>query len=209
MYVIIDIETGPLSPEKREHTRPTWETMKWGNAKKEETRQKKFEEAVEIWEAGDKAALDALTGEIIMIGFSDTGYEYMDSGLGEGLMLSEFWTRFGSPIRFVGHNILNFDIPFLLKRSYLNGIKPPEWIINDIRQYHSEFMFDTMRFWQFGNKQNFTSLTALCGAFGISVKESEVSGADFHKWWASDPEAAIDYNRQDVEAVAKLYPKLR
>ena len=49
------------------------------------------------------------------------------------------------------------------------------------------------------------SLDKLAKAFGVIVKDSEVTGKEFYKWWAKDRDACIEYNRQDVEATRDVW----
>jgi len=213
MNIYIDLESIPLAPDKREFTKPTMETMKFGNTKDPEKKQAQFETALADWETGADAALDATTGQVVLIGMFHTSYWHLDSA-DEPEMLNGFWTTLNSSynqksgLQVIGHNILPFDIPFLARRSMILGVKVPSWVLTDINQYKPEIFQDTMRFWQFGDRRHSVSLKTLCGAFGIEVKNNGVTGADFWKWWEKDKEACIAYNRQDVEAVKVLWERM-
>jgi len=77
-----------------------------------------------------KAALDALTGRILAIGYfnPDNDKHIVDSGE-ELQLLENFWRQYESKVSdrrsIVGHNILNFDLPFICRRSWLLGITIP------------------------------------------------------------------------------------
>lgn len=70
-----------------------------------------------------------------------TGLFHLD----EAKTLRCFWNLIGE-IRegrdlLVGHNILDFDLPFLFKRSIINRIKPPQI---SFRRYQRSPIYDTM-----------------------------------------------------------------
>jgi len=218
MKIALDIETIPLPPEKREFTKPDPETFNYGAAKKEETRQAKFAEAVAEWERGDKAALKAITGSVALIMYTDGKDMQVFSTVDgtEADMLDAFWLSLeeNRPSTIIGHNLINFDIKFLVRRSIILGVDVPERYIAPLfDKYRQELYVDTMQFWGLGEYNYMVSLAKLCAVFGIDVKESEVNGKEFYRYWVGgdreDVPAALDYCRQDVEATWKLAKKLR
>ena len=210
MNIFLDIETCPLPPEKREFTKPVFEEMSFGNTKDEAKKRAKFDEAVESWEAGDSAAPDATTGEVALIGFAIDEGEYSHFYGDEASILTGFWHEISEENSsfIIGHNVIAFDLPFMIRRSMINRVDIPFWVIQDLSQYNPQSVHDTMRLWQFGDRRHFVSLKNLCGAFGIAVKEGEVTGKNFYEWWAKDKQKCIDYNRQDVEAVREIWKRL-
>ena len=71
----------------------------------------------------------------------------------------------------IGHNVLSFDLRFILQRSMLLGIEPPAFIPFDAKPW-DERVFDTMTRWSgVGNR---VSLDKLCRVFGIPTKGSEI-----------------------------------
>lgn len=91
-----------------------------------------------------------------------------------------------------GHNIKMFDIPMLLKRMVIHGIKPSPLLPNyDTKPWEIKAV-DTLDIWRMGNNFGLASLELMCAALGIpSPKEGEVTGNRVH-------EAYYDYNQLDL-----------
>jgi hypothetical protein len=107
----------------------------------------------------------------------------------------------------VGHNI-RFDAGFLVRRSWVNDVPVPGIYTRDLYDYRPRYWRDTMAAWALGDRQCMISLKAMCGAFGIQVKDGPVTGKTFGEWWGRDRDLCIAYNRQDVEAVRELWQRV-
>ena len=74
----------------------------------------------------------------------------------------------------VGHNILNFDAPFLSQRMMISGLSP-------LFRHHTKpwdmSIEDTMAMFSCGYKGSY-SLDNLCKAFGIQSPKGEITGAN-------------------------------
>jgi len=107
-----------------------------------------------------------------------------------------------------GHNIFACDIPYLMKRYIINGIKVPP-MLNHIgaKPWEVEDL-DTMTFWKMGTYRA-TSLEMACACLGIPVKSEEISGANL--WQYPIKEVPLDelavYCDEDVVACYQLYKK--
>lgn len=226
MCVTFDIETGPL-PE--ETLRETWTLptlaefaatcdKRW----KPETVAAKYDEAkAGMWdEYVAKAALSPLTGRVLAIGYQLPNGRYVchhheehDSELG---LIDRFWAIIKKGIDqkelIVGHNVKGFDLPFLLRTSWLLGIEPPPEIF-DGRYWH-RFIVDTMERWQCGNyRDQFVKLDHLGKAFGLGGKSQDggVSGAEFSRfYWGTEEERglALRYLIRDVEETAAVAARM-
>jgi len=111
---------------------------------------------------------------------------------------------------FVGHNILNFDLRFILQRSIILGIKPPMFIPFKAKPW-DDVVFDTMTAW--AGTGNRVSMAKLCEVFGIDAKGSEVDGdIDGSKVWDYVQAGRIDdvatYCAGDVERTRKIYKRI-
>lgn len=207
-----DIETGALPVEQRAWSEPKQENMKLGNLKDPEKIAAKVAEAKKEWANGDGCALDATTGRVLLIGYAenDGPIQFLEGT--ETAILGDFW-RLADPgiaktVTLVGHNVLSFDLPFLLRRSWLNGIKVSGRIWSDIQSYRPAGVVDTMREWGCGDRHHMVSLANLCGAFGLPVKTGPVTGATFSYWFEKDKEVAKEYCREDVEATRRLAKRM-
>jgi len=224
-----DIESGP-QPEaqlREIYQEPTLEEFSQSCDKrwKPETVAAKYEEAkAGMWdEFVSKAALSPLTGRVLAIGFKPPGGEVQVRHLAgpasdskEDALLSVFWRltmrAIASKESLVGHNILGFDLPFLLRRSWLLGVEPTADIY-DGRYWHRCYI-DTMKRWQCGSYQErFVKLDALAQAFGVLRKldTGGVSGAEFSRFYwgsAEERQLAIEYLVRDVEITAAVAGKM-
>lgn len=98
-----------------------------------------------------------------------------------------------------GHNISNFDIPFLALRMIINGIKPsPILPKNDTKPWERN-LIDTKDFWSYGRFGAISSLDLMCNTLGIeSPKTDEISGNKIHNIYWNDK------NIQDIAAYCEF-----
>ncbi len=111
-----------------------------------------------------------------------------------------------------GHNIREFDIPFISRRMLVNNIKLPAIIdIRYAKPWEREHLIDTLQDWKFGDYKNYTSLATLCYTFQIPSPKDTMSGADVHKVYYAD--TALDkiaaYCEDDVIATMRVYLRLQ
>ena len=102
-----------------------------------------------------KTSFDGGLGEICCIGYAiDDRPPVSISGVSEAYILKGFFKSLNdsynpsSQIRpkFIGHNIINFDLRFLFQRAVMNNIKPPMMIPFNAKPW-DESIFDTMTAW--------------------------------------------------------------
>ena len=79
-----------------------------------------------------KAALSPTTGRVLVIGYYGTskGKALFDNGAGrEAIVIELFWKKFTQMKRdgrsMVGLNIFQFDLPFLVTRSWILDVEIP------------------------------------------------------------------------------------
>lgn len=179
-----------------------------------------------------KAALDPMCGQVLTIGILNTdlenplpgasqGHSGDDNGDFEQVLLfvdgqnyhsesdviEAFWQlilqRAANGATIVGHNIQEFDLPFLMNRSWINGIDVPTGLLKNNRYWNESFI-DTREVWRAGRKNQFgnsSSLDAIGRVFGFGGKLDGVNGGDFHKLWfgsAEDRAKAIEYLSRDL-----------
>lgn len=225
--VFWDIETGPLPEEQLRavyHEKSAEEfsatcDKRW----KPDTVAVKFEEyKASAWdEFVGKAALSATTGRVLLIGTLH-GDNFAPILLAEEAeCLSIFWTRIeeaiGNKQRIIGHNSNSFDLPFIVRRSWMLGVPVPR----EVRQgrYWNPLFHDTMEAWSFSARE-YTSLNDIAAAFGVGQKTEGVHGRDFYKLWfgtmpteqwgnpAEQRAKALEYCEQDVRLTAAIAAKM-
>lgn len=159
----------------------------------------------------DDAALDALTGTILCIGIRTGSGEGVLAGE-ETVILESFFKHLesrkeetGGACSFIGYNSHSFDLPYILRRSWLLGVPVPSWIRNG-RYWHSCFV-DLREIWQCGDRQASTGgLDGLARAMGLGSKTG--SGKDFGRLWNEDREAAAAYCLNDLLLTEKIAARM-
>ena len=170
----------------------------------------------------ERAALNAGTGQVLAIGLlkpPDAGQtqslkkilvnEQPADDDHERQLLNTFWgmsqeIALTKGQRFVGHNIHGFDLPFLIRRSWLLQVPVPDGIFNG-RYFHENFI-DTMKLWACGAYNGFVGLNELASYLGLPGKNG--NGADFAGLLKTDRDAAVAYLRQDLILTHKVAERL-
>jgi len=157
-----------------------------------------------------KGALDALTGKIVCVGLLfDDGVTLTEKTIfhqDERRILEEFWEVIKPTDVLVGHNILEFDIPFIRQRSWILNIKPSRTI--DLRKYYTMELVDTMQLWTNWGYKKGVSLDNLGIALSCGAKTGH--GADVATWWASrDVDAIARYCLEDVRLTYRIFCRLK
>ncbi|OWY22514.1 3'-5' exonuclease [Sphingobacteriales bacterium UPWRP_1] len=134
------------------------------------------------------------------------------AGHDEAQLLTDFLqmlqTRF-DPDRFYlcGHNIREFDVPYLCRRAIINGLPLPTILdVNALKPWELRFL-DTMQLWKFGDYKNFTSLHLLTHLLNIPSPKEEMEGSHVAQvYWHQENglERIANYCQQDVLAVAQV-----
>lgn len=218
--IVFDIETGPLARDAILASLPPFdpESVKTGNLGPEKAAAKaKFAEEDYYTKAVERAALSPLTGQVLAIGYLASGAPSVldvvgnENGFTESLVIEHFWLRCRKAIddneRLIGHNIFGFDLPFLLRRSWILGIEVPDGVIHG-RHLSDRLFRDTMQIWGCGTRDSFVSLDTLVKAFGVGGKPEGVHGGMFAGLLETDRKAALDYLRNDLEMTAAVAAKM-
>lgn len=199
-YLIIDIETSAKPTDQL--NMPEFEASKV--LKDPEKIKVDIENKLKEWI--DQCALFADRGRVLVIGVlgSDSKSEMIEGD--EKEILINFWTIWsGETCSIVGHNIKSFDMPFLMRRSWLNGVKVPSGVMEG--RYMSRRVLDTMDAWACGVYNERISLDNLSKAFGLNGKNGH--GKEFASKYLSGEDGkkeALEYLKNDLkltEAVAK------
>lgn len=176
----------------------------------------------------EKAALSATTGCVKAIGILDEQYGPLIWHAGgpdpvriEGLMISplatepdmiaKFWDYFRGlgAETLVGWNIFGFDLPFLIRRSWMLGVDVPDSVRKG-RYWHPQLV-DAMEIWGCGSR-DMVKLDAIDRALGGQGKPDDCTGADFARLFdngGQDREAALRYLRNDLEMTLRVAEALQ
>lgn len=90
---------------------------------------------------------------------------------------------------FAGHNIKEFDIPFICRRLLVNGIALPKYLdFQNMKPWETNIV-DTFQYWRFGDYKNFTSLKLLAATMGVPSPKDDIDGSMVGElYWSGDEE---------------------
>lgn len=122
--------------------------------------------------------------------------------------------HFNSPDKFAlcGHNIREFDIPYICRRMMVNQLPLPRMLdIAGKKPWETKHLLDTLEMWKFGDSKNFTSLRLLAALFGIPSPKDDMSGSDVAGvyWNDRDLDRIATYCEKDVLATVQLFLRLK
>lgn len=195
----IDIETVPQYQnysEVPENFKKHWERKSKNLSKENET-------AEELY---NRAGIYSEFGRIVCISiafinnnsFRTTSFADED----EKKLLSDFSNLIDNPKfidwRFCGHNIKEFDIPFICRRFLINKMPIPQIINFSGKKPWETPLIDTMELWKFGDMKNYTSLALLADLFGIPTPKDDIDGSQV---------ADVFYNEKNIQRIAHYCEK--
>ncbi len=223
--LVFDIET--IGEDFDELDKTTQDNLtRW--IKRDSNNEKEFETALEDLKNG--MGFSPLTGEIVAIGLLDTEEDrgaiyYQDlnkkeesekdgikyKSMTEKEMLEKFWEIAKKTDQVISFNGRGFDVPFLMVRSAIHGIRPSVNLLPYRYAKHYEAnhidLLDHLTF--LGVMRGRKNLHLWCRAFGIeSPKSKGVSGDDVQKLFKEKKYLDIArYNADDLFATRALYKK--
>jgi DNA polymerase elongation subunit (family B) len=112
---------------------------------------------------------------------------------------------------FAGHNIREFDIPFICRRILINQLKMPTLLDISGRKPYEIQHVDTMQLWRFGDYKNYTSLQLLAKILKIESPKIDIQGSDVARvyWIENDLPRIVSYCERDVITIAQLIRRFK
>jgi DNA polymerase elongation subunit (family B) len=188
--------------------------------------------AVALADLKDGLGFSPLTGQIVAIGVLDAEHEktvvyyqhpqsegqVIEEGnviyksLSERAMLEQFWRGCAHYDQFVSFNGRGFDVPYLMIRSAVHGIRPSRDLLSNryMNLQHDGKHIDLADQLSFyGATRTRGTLHAYCRAFGVkSPKADGVCGDDVGALFKAGKYLAIArYNVGDLVATKELYDR--
>jgi len=114
-------------------------------------------------------------------------------------------------IIFCGHNIKEFDLPFLCRRMRIHQIPlPDELQLAGLKPWENLHV-DTMDMWRFGERKRFTSLDLLAHALGETSSKTDMDGSQVAQEYYKEKnlDKIVDYCKRDVITTAAVYNRLK
>ncbi len=188
---------------------------------------RKYDEEIEVEEAselyGDKAGIFAEFGKIVCISVGIVVRNPQTRELAVRLKsfasedekeLLEAFSKlveqyYNDPNKhhFCGHNVREFDIPYICRRMVINQMPLPRSLdISGKKPWETKHLLDTLEMWKFGDYKHYTSLNLLTALFDIPSPKDDIDGSDVGKvyWQENDLERIAGYCEKDVLAVVQL-----
>ena len=177
----------------------------------------------------DKAALNPLTARVCAIGYvhpfatMENGdrnlWDYMEidgltavgnHDLEEKAILQRFWSKFTKTTftfgHCIGHNIEEFDLPFLMKRSWILGVAVSP-VVKNGRYYHRSVV-DTMKVWCNYGFNEMIKLDALAKILGVGEKPDYDAKKFAQDYLHDDRDTAEFYLKNDLSVTLACYERL-
>ena len=107
---------------------------------------------------------------------------------------------------FSGHNIKEFDIPFICRRLLVNSLPIPAYLDFQNMKPWDTNMVDTFQYWRFGDYKNYTSLKLLAAAMGVPSPKDDIDGsmvADVY-WKEKNLGRIVTYCQKDVVTTGNI-----
>jgi predicted PolB exonuclease-like 3'-5' exonuclease len=208
--LILDIETVPQKPHFDDLS-TDWQSLWLDKISKTMPENITPEESYRL-----RAGILAEFGKIVCI---STAYFYEDEqrqcnlriksvyGDDETELLKQFtelcnkFCQSRTEIQFAGHNIKEFDIPYICRRLPL----PACLQLNDKKPWETK-MFDTMQWWKFGDYKNYVSLHLLASVLGIPTSKTDMDGSMVQDVYYRDNDLKriVEYCQRDVVVTANV-----
>ncbi len=141
------------------------------------------------------------------------GYDIEDEILhtDEAKTLRGFWKMMKEDFNvrhdlIIGHNVMDFDLPFIYKRSRILRIEPTVRL--GFARYRSFPIYDTMREWALWNlREKSISLVHLAELLGVKISKTEgIDGSRvYDEFLANNHSLIAEYCLQDVEITRAIY----
>ena len=156
-----------------------------------------------------KTSFKGRRGRILCIGYVKEGPKETEEGVLSGdksALLTEFWDIAWDVDLFVGFNILDFDLKFIMQRSIMQRVKPSRSI--SFARYRSEPVYDVMTEWvQWSN--TYIKLDELAQALGLESPKGAIDGSKVYDYYlAGKAQEICDYCLRDVYATRDIYRRM-
>lgn len=211
--LFFDIETIPADDSSRGALQYLYDRKKLKNAELVDT----FEDFYL------KTSFDGSFGRIACIAYAvnEDPIRVISIEQGEKKLLEDFWFVAKQCDIFVGHNIMDFDLRFILQRSMILGVKPSwtrfqelgkkPWEMGkylSFARYANIPIFDTMMEWSnWGNQKLGLEHVAL--ALGIPTPKEGIDGSEVWNFYqAGKINDICEYCKRDVETTRAVYNRM-
>jgi hypothetical protein len=176
----------------------------------------------------EKAGIFAEFGKIVCIsvgilleGKNGEGFQVRlksFAGDDEAALLQDFYAllqeRYPDPRKhyLCGHNIKEFDIPYLCRRMVVHQLPFPALMdLSGKKPWETLHLLDTMEYWKFGDKKSYTSLKLLAALLDFPSPKDDIDGSQVGRVYyeENDLSRISFYCEKDVLATIQLVLRFR
>ena len=107
---------------------------------------------------------------------------------------------------FAGHNIKEFDMPFICRRLLINGLAIPAYLdFQNMKPWDTNIV-DTFQYWRFGDFKNYTSLKLLAAALDVPSPKDDIDGSMVATvyWQEKNLQRIATYCQKDVVTTGNI-----
>jgi hypothetical protein len=218
--LMIDIETVPQYPEYAQLP-DIWKDLWWQKISKTVPENTTPQESYT-----QKAGILAEFGKVICI---STGFFTHDENKGLTLRIKSIFGhdekevlalftelidklyKHNKNFEFAGHNIREFDIPYLCRRMLINHIQLPNCMQLQGAKPWDVKMVDTLQWWKFGDYKNYISLNLLANVLDIPTSKTDIDGSKVQQVYYQENNLPriVEYCQRDVVVVANVVLRFR
>ncbi len=112
---------------------------------------------------------------------------------------------------FCGHNIKEFDLPYICRRLMVNGFSLPESLnLSGLKPWQINHQ-DTLELWRFGDYKHYTSLDLLAQVLNVPSSKTDIDGSEVNTvfWNDNDLDRIANYCSKDIFTTALVYLRLK
>jgi DNA polymerase elongation subunit (family B) len=105
-----------------------------------------------------------------------------------------------------GHNLKEFDIPYICRRMLILNIPLPDYLQLSGKKPWETNLVDTMELWKFGDYKNYVSLKLLAAVLGIATPKDDIDGSMVKDVYYEEKNLPriVTYCQKDVVTVANI-----
>jgi DNA polymerase elongation subunit (family B) len=110
-----------------------------------------------------------------------------------------------------GHNIKEFDIPYICRRILVNGLKLPSILdVSSMKPWQTPYL-DTLEMWKFGDRKHYTKLDLLAHIFDLPTSKDDIDGSQVYEVYYNEGnlDRIAEYCEKDVVLTCQLYLKMK
>jgi len=201
--LFLDIETLPAPGDKMEILKDLWE-----DSRKKIGNSTKIIKGVNDFDTFFRnTSFQGEFGRIFCIAYAIDNQPVEVISGDEKEILKKFWDIAKECDLFVGHNIMEFDLRFIFKRSVILGVKPTKEL--SFARYRNNPIFDSLCEWEKWASRG-CGLHKLSLALGLQSPKSEgIDGSQVYDFFlAGKTDEILEYCKRDVDTTRKVYKRI-